>query len=108
MTRMPTYRWRLRELMATHGLFTTTALMPLLTERGIELSASQVHRLVTQTPERLNLTVLAALCDILECTPADLIPTDVQTRTEQVAVGAPVLDMAAAGRPRRARVRPDA
>jgi DNA-binding Xre family transcriptional regulator len=27
-----------------------------------------VHRLVTGIPERLSLPVLAALCDILECT----------------------------------------
>ena len=39
------------------------------------LSASQVHRLVTGTPERLSLPVLAALCDIFDVTPADLIIT---------------------------------
>ena len=44
--------------MAAHGMFTTTELVPLLRERGIDLSASQVHRLVTGTPERLSLPVL--------------------------------------------------
>ena len=39
------------------------------------MSASQVHRLVTGTRERLSLPVLAALCDIFEATPADLIVT---------------------------------
>ena len=29
----------------------------------ITLSSSQVHRLVSHTPERLSLPVLAALCD---------------------------------------------
>ena len=67
------YRWHLRQLMATRGLFSTTDLAPLLAERGIELSAAQVYRLVTGTPERLNLHVLAALCDALECTPDDLV-----------------------------------
>ena len=43
------YQWRLREVMAAHGMFATTDLVPLLSERGIELSASQVHRLVTGT-----------------------------------------------------------
>jgi len=76
------YQWKLREIMATRGLFTTTHLAPLLAERGIELSASQIHRLVTGTPERLSLPVLAALCDLLEVTPAELIltHTDPQTR----------------------------
>ncbi|UMG92883.1 helix-turn-helix transcriptional regulator [Nocardioides sp. TF02-7] len=63
------YRWHLRQLMATRGLFSTTDLAPLLAERGIELSAAQVYRLVTGTPERLNLHVLVALCDALGCTP---------------------------------------
>ena len=71
--RQVTYRWRLREVMAARGLFATSSLVPLLRERGIELSASQVHRLVTGTPERLSLPVLAALCDILEVQTGDLI-----------------------------------
>ncbi|TMC04931.1 MAG: helix-turn-helix transcriptional regulator [Chloroflexi bacterium] len=69
------YRWRLREIMASRGLFSTTDLAPLLVERGIERSQAQVWRLVTGTPERLSLEVLAALCDILDVTPADLIVT---------------------------------
>ena len=75
MKRQVSYRWRLREMMAARGVFTATELVPLLHERGIDLSASQVHRLVTGTPERLSLPVLAALCDILEVTPADLVVT---------------------------------
>jgi DNA-binding Xre family transcriptional regulator len=69
------YRWRLREIMASRGLFSTTALAPLLVERGVERSQAQVWRLVTGTPERLSLPLLAALCDILDVTPADLIVT---------------------------------
>lgn len=75
MKRQVSYQWRLRELMAGHGMFSTTELVPLLQERGIELSVSQVHRLATGTPERLSLAVLAALCDIFECTPGELIAT---------------------------------
>lgn len=75
MKRTVGYTWRLRELMATRGVYTATELVPLLRERGIDLSASQVHRLVSGTPERLSLQVLSALCDILTCTPADLVVT---------------------------------
>jgi DNA-binding Xre family transcriptional regulator len=71
--RVPRYRWRLRELMAQRGMFATTQLRPLLAERGIGLSTSQVHRLVTGTPQRLSLPVLAALCDVLGVTPTELI-----------------------------------
>lgn len=69
------YSWRLREIMAEHGMYQTTELVDPLHERGIYLSVSQVHRLATGTPERLSLQVLAALCDIFGTTPADLIVT---------------------------------
>ena len=81
------YRWRLRELMAERGMFTTVELVPLLAERGITLSASQVHRLVTGTPERLSLAVLAALCDVFDVTPADLIATTAANVTPRAADG---------------------
>jgi DNA-binding Xre family transcriptional regulator len=79
------YQWRLREIMASRGLFTTTQLTPLLAELGIELSASQVHRLVTCTPERLSLHLLAALCDLLDITPTDLIPVAAENAVHRKA-----------------------
>ncbi|MFE5375703.1 helix-turn-helix domain-containing protein [Streptomyces mirabilis] len=87
MSRQISYRWRLRELMAARGMFTVAELMPHLTERGITLSSSQVHRLVSGTPERLSLPVLATLCDILDCTPTDLITTSAQNLPARRAVG---------------------
>lgn len=86
--RKVSYQWRLREVMAVHKLYATTELVPLLAERGIVLSASQVHRLVTTTPERLSLPVLAALCDIFDVTPAELIPTEaVNVGVRKIAAG---------------------
>jgi DNA-binding Xre family transcriptional regulator len=67
------YAWHVRSLLAARGIFQTSEVVPLLAERGIHLSREQVYRLVTQIPQRLSLDILAALCDILECTPADLI-----------------------------------
>ncbi|MBT2225169.1 helix-turn-helix transcriptional regulator [Nonomuraea sp. NEAU-A123] len=75
MKRKVGYTWKLREIMADRRIYTATELMPLLRERGIDLSASQVHRLVSGTPERLSLQVMSALCDILSCTPVDLVAT---------------------------------
>lgn len=103
------YRWHLRRLMAERGMFATTDLQPHLAERGIALSAVQVYRLVAQTPERLNLRVLVALCDILGCTPSDLVEPVVEKRQARKAAGdergrpAP----ASARRPRRARIVPE-
>ena len=91
MSRRPKlgYEWHLRRLMAEQGMFQTSELVPLLAERGISLSSVQVYRLVTQTPERLNLKTLVALCDILGCTPADLIEPVAQApaRTKKAASG---------------------
>jgi DNA-binding Xre family transcriptional regulator len=99
--RRVTYTWRLREVMAAHGLWQTTELKPLLGERGVELSSAQVYRLVAGIPERLSLTTLAALCDIFSCTPSDLIET-------AASAGRPTVKTKAAGpmtkRPRRARI----
>ncbi|MGW2090344.1 helix-turn-helix domain-containing protein [Streptomyces sp. NPDC001880] len=93
--------------MATAGMFTTSELAPPLAERGINLSLSQVHRLVTGTPERLSLPVLAALCDIFDCTPADLIATRAENATvRRVATGDVVVDLSAI-RPKRPRIRPE-
>jgi len=75
-------RWNLRRLMAERDLFQTSELVPLLAERGIQLSREQVFRLVTQEPQRLSMDTLAALCDILDCTPNDLI--EVQVVNEQI------------------------
>ena len=72
------YRWHLRKLMAEREMFATTDLQPLLAKRGVKLSPAQVYRLVVQTPERLSLKTLVALCDILDCTPNDLVEPTVQ------------------------------
>jgi DNA-binding Xre family transcriptional regulator len=72
-TRTVGYRWHLRHVMAEHEMYSTTELLPHLKTRGVVLSREQVYRLVAKVPERLSLETLAALCDIFECTPADLI-----------------------------------
>jgi DNA-binding Xre family transcriptional regulator len=67
------YEWRLRVLMAEHGMFRPIDLAPRLAEHGIRLSDSQVWRLVTGRPERLNLRLLMVLCEILGCDPGELV-----------------------------------
>lgn len=54
--------------------------------------------------------VLAALCDIFSCTPAELIATKAEnTASRKTAAGAGggVVDLAATLRPKRARIRPE-
>lgn len=100
------YRWHLRQVMATRDMFQTTDLIEPLADRGIELSSSQVYRLVVDRPERLSLKILMALMDILDCTMDELIEpvaaaSDTKSRKKK-AVGAEtgVGDL----RPKRARI----
>jgi DNA-binding Xre family transcriptional regulator len=102
MSQVMGYRWHLRQIMAAHGMFATTDLIPLLAARRVVLSREQVYRLVAQIPERLSLATLAALCGIFECTPGDLIEVIAapRTTTKTATPGAPPR----AARPLRARV----
>src|SRR5947209_17955076 len=96
------YVWHLRRLMAERGLFATTELRPLLAGRGVVLSREQVYRLVVRTPERLSLATLAALCDILDCGPGDLVEPVAGGR--RAAGPAATTDSGPLPRPVRARV----
>ena len=87
MTKKMGIRWQLRLRMAEKGLFQTSDLVPLLAEHGISLSREQVFRLVTQAPQRLSMDTLAALCDILGCTPNDLIEVEVVNEQVRKAAG---------------------
>lgn len=105
MTAKLDYRWHLRQVMATRGMFATTDLIKPLAERGIRLSSSQVYRLVVERPERLSLKVLMALLEVLDTTMDELIEPVAaepakQTRAAGGGGGVGVGDM----RPKRARV----
>lgn len=93
-------------MMAARGMFATSDLVPLLASRGVKLSREQVYRLVAGIPERLSLVTLAALCDILEVSPGELIepvreaPAKADRKKTTVDKPGSVSEL----RPRRARV----
>ncbi|MGW3472930.1 helix-turn-helix domain-containing protein [Saccharopolyspora sp. NPDC000995] len=109
MTAKLDYRWHLRKIMADWDMFQTTDLIKPLAQRDIELSSSQVYRLVVERPERLSLKVLMVLLDILDCTMDELIepvPTAnaasaITRRKKAVGADNGVGDL----RPKRARIR---
>jgi DNA-binding Xre family transcriptional regulator len=99
------YRWHLRQVMASRGMFATTDLIGPLAQRGVRLSSSQVYRLVTERPERLSLKVLMALLDILDCPMEDLIEPSAATAPARKARAAGGTEASIGGlRPRRARI----
>lgn len=110
MTAKLDYRWHLRQVMATRGMFATTDLLGPLAERGIRLSSSQIYRLVVDRPERLSLKVLMALLDVLGCTMGEVIePVAAEAATTTRAGGGGASGGVGGGglgdlRPKRARV----
>ena len=113
MTRRVEMRWHLRQVMAGRGIFATSELVPLLADRGVHLTRQYVHKLVTSAPQRINVDLLAALCDILDCTPADLLKpvvvqaerarTGTDTRREGLGIGELRPIRATVRRPREGR-----
>jgi DNA-binding Xre family transcriptional regulator len=105
MARKLDYRWHLRQVMASRGMFATTDLIEPLAQRGIHLSSSQVYRLVTERPERLSLKILMALLDILDCSMEDLIEPAAAASTARKARAAGGAEAGVGDlRPKRARI----
>jgi len=78
MTRHVTMQWNLRQVMADRAIFQTSELLPLLQQRGVNVSREHVYRLVTRTPQRINIDILAALCDALGCGADELLTLAVE------------------------------
>jgi DNA-binding Xre family transcriptional regulator len=109
MTKTVAYHWHLRKVMADHDIHSTTKLVPLLADRGVVMTSTQVYRIVTGEPERLNMRLLAALCDIFDCTPSDLIEpyvvaSSARGRKAAVAAATGSPPPASRNRPRRATI----
>ena len=107
MKREVQYKFRLRELMARAGMRNSRDLVEPLRDRGITISESQVYRLVGQDPERIAFQMLAALCDIFEVSPTELLTVtanDAQARNRRAAVAGDTIPLLDAYRPVRARI----
>lgn len=76
------YQWNLRSVMADRGMYQTTDMQRALATQGVQLSREQVYRIVTRPPARLNIELLIALCNVLECTPNDLIDLSTHRRDQ--------------------------
>lgn len=65
--------WNLQAQMNRRGLRFAASLHSELLKKGLTISASSVSRMVQHKPKHLDLDTLAALCDVLRCTPNDLL-----------------------------------
>lgn len=87
----------------------STDLAPLLRERGIDLSRSQIYRIVTQRPERVSLMLIVALADIFDCGPDDPLSFTAADakKPRRAASAGNLVNMTNAIKPVRARIRRD-
>ncbi|MBU2849921.1 helix-turn-helix domain-containing protein [Acidithiobacillus ferrivorans] len=65
--------WRVRVMMAERHIKTITELRKQLEEVGVEISTTQLSRIVDALPTRLSSEVLAGLTTVLRCDIGDLI-----------------------------------
>lgn len=65
--------WRVRVMMAERHIKTITELRKQLAEVGVEISTTQLSRIVDALPTRLSSEVLAGLTTVLRCDIGDLI-----------------------------------
>lgn len=100
------YQWRLRQIMTDRDMHNLSDLITPLHDVGIELSASQLYRLLGRTPDRLPLALLGALCHVLDCSVEDLCDFRVDTAPSRRTATATDASPAADGplRPKRAHI----
>ena len=59
--------------MQERGIRFARGLHVALVAKGVDISTSSVSRLVYKRPQQLDLELLQVLCEILSCTPNDLL-----------------------------------
>lgn len=80
--------WNLRMKAAERGIWKSTELRRLLAEAGLEVSAGKMSALWTGTPTTIRLDDLDVVCEVLDCTPSDLLirqPEQVAARRQQAS-----------------------
>lgn len=65
--------WRLNDLMAQQKIMSLNDLHAQLECNEYKISKAQLRRLVAQSPQRVELELLAALCRVLECSVGELL-----------------------------------
>jgi DNA-binding Xre family transcriptional regulator len=79
-------RWNLRLKAAEQGIWKSTEMRRRLAEAGLEISAGKMSALWTTTPTTVRLDDLDIICEVLSCTPSELLirePDKVAARRPQ-------------------------
>lgn len=79
-------RWNLRMKAAEQGIWKSTEMRRRLADAGLEISAGKMSALWTGAPTTIRLDDLDVICDVLDCSPSDLLirePEKVAARRPQ-------------------------
>ncbi|MFN7928938.1 MAG: helix-turn-helix transcriptional regulator [Blastocatellia bacterium] len=93
--------WNIRVMMAKKKIFSVTELHRRLLQAGVDISSAQLTRIVSELPERMNMKLFAALLEVLDCEPNDLL-----IRPQQVSKPREGLGTTANLKPARAITQP--
>lgn len=88
-------RWNLRLKAAERGIWKSAEMRRRLAEAGLEFSAGKMSALWSGTPTSVRLDDLDVICDVLECSPAELLVPE----PDKVAARRPKVNKAASKGP---------
>lgn len=100
-------KWNLRMVAAQRDIWKASELQRMLAEAGLAISAGKMSHLWSGRPLTIRLDDLDIICEVLDCTPADLLipekrATCQQTTTtesdKQVVGGTPITHQRRPGR----------
>ncbi|MGO9873847.1 MAG: helix-turn-helix domain-containing protein [Acidimicrobiia bacterium] len=69
-------KWNLRLTAAERGIWKSSELRRKFADAGLEISSGKMSALWTQTPTTVRIEDLDVMCDVLECSPSDLLITE--------------------------------
>ncbi|MEU9455820.1 helix-turn-helix transcriptional regulator [Streptomyces sp. NPDC048277] len=100
-------KWNLRMVAAQRDVWKASELQRMLADAGLVISAGKMSHLWSGRPLTVRLDDLDIICEVLECTPADLLipekpaarqPTTAAETERQVVGGTPVTHQRRPGR----------
>ncbi|WP_393063412.1 helix-turn-helix domain-containing protein [Streptomyces sp. LN549] len=101
-------KWNLRMVAAQRDVWKASELQRMLAEAGLVISAGKMSHLWSGRPLTVRLDDLDIICEVLDCTPAELLvpeqsagrqeTTAVEETPRQVVGGTPVMHQRRPGR----------
>lgn len=66
-------KWNAPVLLMQSGIRRKDRLAEVMNELGVDISSTQIGRIVNDRPKRVSMEVLEGLCSAFDCTPSELM-----------------------------------